>query len=86
MKDLVPDKKTAYFLRVWTAKEAYLKAMGRGFLDDPALVRTRFADNEIAIACAERLLAGVSGQLVETVIDGTKIIAACVTITSLAMS
>lgn len=27
------------FLRIWTAKEAYLKALGRGFKRDPALVR-----------------------------------------------
>lgn len=32
-----PDRALA-FLRIWTAKEAYLKALGRGFKRDPALV------------------------------------------------
>lgn len=35
---LAGDARARAFLHVWTAKEAYLKAMGRGFKRDPALV------------------------------------------------
>jgi 4'-phosphopantetheinyl transferase len=35
---LVGPERARAFLRIWTAKEAYLKALGRGFKRDPALV------------------------------------------------
>jgi 4'-phosphopantetheinyl transferase len=31
-------QRTLHFLQLWTAKEAYLKAVGRGFKKDPALI------------------------------------------------
>lgn len=41
--------RTRAFLRVWTAKEAYLKALGRGFKRDPALIAAAWRGTSFTI-------------------------------------
>lgn len=38
LAELAGDERARAFLRIWTAKEAYLKALGRGFKRDPATI------------------------------------------------
>lgn len=38
LEGLSRDARTRAFVHIWTAKEAYLKAIGRGFKRDPALI------------------------------------------------
>ena len=38
MRELAASDQAEAFLRIWTAKEAYLKALGTGFNHDPALL------------------------------------------------
>lgn len=75
---LLPAEKSKAFLHIWTAKESYLKALGRGFLEDPAKVCTHFRNNVIAIEDASGLQAQVSGQIRTFDLDGTPVIASCV--------
>jgi len=62
------------FLRIWTAKEAYLKARGRGFLDDP---------REVCISISSHVDIFLDGNAVELdvsfrnlALDGANIVAA----------
>jgi 4'-phosphopantetheinyl transferase len=43
---LEESQRHAAFLRIWTAKEAYLKALGKGLAEDPALIAIRAAPQE----------------------------------------
>ena len=74
---LPESERAAFFLRIWTAKEAYLKARGRGFLDDPSQLCMRFSGNEIHVQSNGVLQERAAGERKETAIDGTPVVAAC---------
>lgn len=73
------DERKAYFLRIWTAKEAYLKALGKGFLNDPQAVRTQFSDGKIDISDNNQTVQQ-TGILRHLTVDGADLIAACIVI------
>ena len=66
------------FLRIWTMKEAYLKALRTGLRRDPVLVEiqaldetsARIVDDEVAVACI--------ADWNRATISGREIVAACV--------
>jgi 4'-phosphopantetheinyl transferase len=74
---LPESERAAFFLRIWTAKEAYLKALGRGFLDDPLQLCMRFSGNAIHVQSNGVLQARAAGESRETAIDATPVVAAC---------
>lgn len=53
--------RASQLLRIWTAKEALLKALGTGLLHPPESVRILFA-NPVGTAISDRPLAGVENQ------------------------
>lgn len=72
------DAKMRHFLRIWTAKEAYLKALGTGLTIDPAHVAISFDGDVvtgISHAGENRFETGAS---LEARIEGVGIIAGCV--------
>ncbi|MGE3643260.1 MAG: 4'-phosphopantetheinyl transferase superfamily protein [Beijerinckiaceae bacterium] len=79
LEKLSVDDARAEFLYIWTAKEAFLKARGRGFLEDPAQFATRFNDGAIAIERNGKT-EPASGRLHVVSLDGDFLIAACVTL------
>ncbi|MDE2364806.1 MAG: 4'-phosphopantetheinyl transferase superfamily protein [Hyphomicrobiales bacterium] len=72
------DDDLDYFLRVWTAKEAYLKALRVGLSREPADIEARFIHDDALIrdlGDAVALTAGVSKFLVR---GDRRIVCACV--------
>jgi len=49
LERLSGDARARAFLHMWTAKEAYLKAIGRGFKRDPALVNINVRENVFTV-------------------------------------
>lgn len=47
-------EKAKQFLCIWTAKEAFLKARGRGFLDDPAQICIALRDDAFSVAGSDQ--------------------------------
>jgi 4'-phosphopantetheinyl transferase len=72
------SERAEFFLRIWTAKEAYLKARGRGFLDDPSELCIRFSGNTIHVHGDALPQVNALGEYMVTAVDGTPVIAACV--------
>ena len=62
------------FLRIWTAKEAYLKALGRGFLDDPREVCISISSGVAAIL--DRIAVDLDASFRNLALDGASIVAA----------
>ena len=71
------EEARAEFLFIWTAKEAYLKARGRGFLEDPGHFETRFDDGRISIL-RDGMAEAATGRLHVVGLDGALFAAACV--------
>lgn len=68
-----------YFLQIWTAKEAYLKALGSGLTHDPAKVAVAFDEERIAsITDDGREIGGFDGRLRASIEGGIYMIAACI--------
>lgn len=64
------------FLRVWTAKEAYLKALGTGLWRDPAQITIAFrGEAHFSVLEREDPVAGAGSSLVDT-IKGQSVVAA----------
>ncbi|HUZ66339.1 MAG TPA: 4'-phosphopantetheinyl transferase superfamily protein [Beijerinckiaceae bacterium] len=74
LKGLDPDQRHAAFLRIWTMKEAYLKAIGRGFERDPTEIEVSDDGNNRALVRDARTL--VSARAAEWKVCGERI-AAC---------
>ncbi|MFY9656749.1 MAG: 4'-phosphopantetheinyl transferase superfamily protein [Methylocystis sp.] len=72
---LPKDAQSEAFLRLWTAKEAYLKALGTGFSRDPATIAVDF-DFRLFVEGAEVALAAGEWRTVE--LGGRKYIVACI--------
>ncbi|MDP2356303.1 MAG: 4'-phosphopantetheinyl transferase superfamily protein [Beijerinckiaceae bacterium] len=49
LERLSTDARTRAFVQIWTAKEAYLKAIGRGFKRDPTLVNINVRENMFTV-------------------------------------
>ncbi len=79
LADLLDQEKQRHFLRIWTAKEAFLKAMGLGLNIDPSGIAVEIVENIVAQIHHDGQLAPASGQIREFVFDDTPVIAACVT-------
>ena len=45
---LKPDSITELILKIWTAKEAFVKGIGKGFMIEPQSVELKFSDGNIA--------------------------------------
>ena len=73
------DAARRHFLRLWTAKEAFLKARGSGLNQDPATIRMAVADESIETFFeGEFSVTPLAAQWREGQFDGVNIIAACV--------
>ncbi len=69
------------FLRIWTAKEAFLKAQGTGLTEDPARIRVEFAGEGIRNIMRENegaRQAFAAGSFFDIRLDGQPMLAACV--------
>ena len=75
---LEPVAQTAAFLRLWTVKEAYLKARRSGLLTDPALVVVM--SNPPGIRHGSRSMALAPSAWHRCTVGGQAVIAACVAI------
>ena len=78
LADMYDAEKQRQFLRIWTAKEAFLKALGLGLTIDPAEVLVDFSDERIEAIRYKGDIALVAGGLMEAVFEGALVIAACV--------
>lgn len=80
LERLTGEARARAFMQIWTAKEAYLKAVGRGFKRDPALVNINARGGAFTVedtGFEAELLAGAYGA-------GLKEIVACAVLPSLA--
>jgi 4'-phosphopantetheinyl transferase len=69
------------FLRIWTAKEAYLKAKQTGLLREPAEVSVTFDQQSgVHIADRDQPVAGITADCVEAFIAGHAVIATCLSL------
>ena len=75
LRALPQDAQSEAFLRLWTAKEAYLKALGTGFSREPATIAVDF-DFRLFVEGAEVALAAGEWRTVE--LGGRKYIVACI--------
>jgi phosphopantetheinyl transferase len=66
------------FLRIWTAKEAYLKATGTGLMREPTEVSAMIARaGRVRIADRGHLLTGLAADCVEALVADQVVIATC---------
>lgn len=70
------------FLRIWTAKEAYLKAAGVGFTRDPSAIAVVARGSAFAIDDPAAHAAVACAAWLETRLGGAKVLAACVVLRS----
>ena len=75
LRALPKDAQSEVFLRLWTAKEAYLKALGSGFSREPATI-TVDLDFRLVDESAEVLLAAAEWRVVK--LAGRRFLIACV--------
>ncbi|MBM3608242.1 MAG: 4'-phosphopantetheinyl transferase superfamily protein [Alphaproteobacteria bacterium] len=69
------------FLRIWTAKESWLKAKGQGLNQDPATLCAPWKGTAIASMIDEAVaIQPLAGEWRETAFAGVDVIAACVTL------
>lgn len=71
LERLSKNERPAQFLRIWTAKEAVLKARGRGFLEDPAQVCIGVDADTFTIAIPAQAANAMNGMLAIHTIGGT---------------
>ncbi len=71
LMQLPENEKAARFLRIWTAKEAVLKARGRGLLEDPAQVCIAIDGDAFSIASPAQQDNAMHGVLATHTIGGT---------------
>lgn len=67
-----------FFLEIWTAKEAYLKALGDGLTRDPSKIAISFTPAGLAISDANTSIALAGGDVRRLDLDGAAIIASCI--------
>lgn len=77
LKALPPPERAAAFLRLWTAKEAFLKARGEGLLCDPAEVWLRMGAGAAFVAALGGEGAEARGELALLMIGATACLVAC---------
>jgi len=68
------------FLEIWTAKEAFLKALGMGLNIDPATIEARFGEQDSAMLLQAQANVSARAAFHTETIGGCEIIAACVTL------
>ncbi len=66
------------FLEIWTAKEAFLKALGTGLNIDPATVVSRFEEDSSAALFLARDGVSAQASFHSAIFDGHAVIASCV--------
>ena len=72
------DEQQAEFLRIWTAKEAFLKALGTGLNIEPASIAISLAGDSVSAIRLEGKTMDQAGRLSEIRLDGVRVIAACI--------
>ena len=78
LEEFSGSDKSRNFLRIWTAKEAYLKSCGRGFLDDPQKICTSFDGDGFSIIADDDVIAGLHTCVAVKNVDRTPVMAACI--------
>lgn len=68
------------FMRMWTAKEAYLKALGAGLTIDPAQVAARIEGQRLAAIEQDGVERAVLGGFFSGEFEGRAFLAACLTL------
>ncbi len=82
LADLYDEHKRRQFLRIWTAKEAFLKAVGLGLNIDPAEVLIEFSDECIECIHYRGEADLLSGGVTRRFFSGVETVLACVTLRS----
>lgn len=73
-----PSERWIAFLRLWTAKEAYLKALGTGLTRDPAAVAVAcHGPDGFALSDYGRPVRLAAGRFWQGRVDGAEVVAAC---------
>ncbi|MDH7797438.1 MULTISPECIES: 4'-phosphopantetheinyl transferase superfamily protein [unclassified Beijerinckia] len=67
-----------FFLEIWTAKEAYLKALGDGLTRDPSKIAISFTTAGLTISEANTSVALAGGDIRRLDLNGAAIIASCI--------
>ena len=77
---LPQERQGEAFLRLWTAKEAYLKALGVGLRREPSAICIRTRADSFAVLDGGREISASETRLWRENVDGRVVLCACVTL------